>query len=194
MPHAPIDCPPTGNDDFDNADWSKVPHHLREGLHEYIRTGRSVGGFLTAVLSNDLAGAVTRADPGSMGSLKAVIHFLQFMPADCHGSREKVDKWVFQRGIIGQVTTFWDEVPRGHARQIAAADRVIDANGVIVKDRDHDTPRPLDNAGDPDIVLDLRQPPGRQMTTRAERQLMAMVPEGTKIVMIDTINDGDDHG
>ena len=54
---APIMVPPTGNGEFDDANWNPVPFHLREGLHEYIRMGRPTGDFLKAFLSNDLMSA-----------------------------------------------------------------------------------------------------------------------------------------
>lgn len=192
MPHAPIDCPPTGNDDFDNADWSLVPNHQREGLFEYIRVGRPTGGFLFALLSNDLFDAVGRADRGSLGGMKATVSFLRWMPIGCYGSRDAVNKWMHDGGLVGRISAAEgaEQVTprmRGSLREFEIAERVIDANGVITKDREGFTPRPADNEGDPDIVLDLRQPPGQQLTTRAERQLVAMVPEGTQVVMIDTI-------
>lgn len=199
MPHAPIDCPPTGNDDFDNADWSLVPHHQREGIFEYIRVGRPTGGFLFALLSNDLFDAVSRADPGSMGGMKATVNFMRRMPIGCYGSRDAVIKWMRDGGLIGKIASAEraERVisrPRGSAVDMAVADRVIDSAGVIIKDCLGDTPRPDDGVGDPDIILDLRQPPGQQMTTRAERRLFAMVPAGTQLIMIDTIKDGGDHG
>ena len=39
-----------------------VPSHMHEGIVAYIETGRPVGGFLTALLSNDLMGALGKAD------------------------------------------------------------------------------------------------------------------------------------
>ena len=41
-----------------DPDYSKLPHGLRDGMQRYIENGAQVGHFLTAVLSNDLAGAV----------------------------------------------------------------------------------------------------------------------------------------
>lgn len=73
----------------------EVPQHLREGLREYIVRGRPTGGFLRAVLENDLVSTVTRADPLSHAGLQAVINFLlDVAPAPAWGSRAKVEAWI----------------------------------------------------------------------------------------------------
>lgn len=74
----------------------EVPQHLREGLDAYIETGRAVGSFLLAVLSNDLADAVARADPVSRRALPALVEYLKRpeVPASCHGSHDAVREWL----------------------------------------------------------------------------------------------------
>jgi hypothetical protein len=74
---------------------SGVPHHVHEGLREYIAARRPVGGFLTAVLSNDLLEACVRADEINQRCLTAIVHFLHaYAPAPCWGSPEKVTAWL----------------------------------------------------------------------------------------------------
>lgn len=74
---------------------SGVPENLREGLQEYIAIRRPVGGFLTAVLSNDLGGACGRIDVDARPHLFDVVFFLyNYAPAMCWGSPEKVAAWL----------------------------------------------------------------------------------------------------
>lgn len=71
-----------------------VPDHLIGGLVEYIVVGRPVGQFLTAVLENDLMGAMSRADVHSAMGLRAVCTFLySYAPGGCFGSQESVIDW-----------------------------------------------------------------------------------------------------
>ena len=77
-----------------------VPNHLRYGLAGYILWSRPVGGFLTAVLSNDLEGTILRADTDSMVGLRQLVLFLHGeAPATSWGSPEKVERW---KGTAGQ--------------------------------------------------------------------------------------------
>lgn len=72
----------------------RVPEHVAEGLIAYVRHGRPVGGFLTAVLCNDLKEAVGRADEQCLDNLVAIVGWLyNEAPAACWGSLEKVNAW-----------------------------------------------------------------------------------------------------
>jgi hypothetical protein len=98
----PIECDPTGDSEFDSAEWTPIPFHLREGLHEYIRVGRPTGDFLKAFLSNDLFGALIRADHQSAQGLKETAMFLTWhCPALSYGSEAKYNAWIKRGGIIG---------------------------------------------------------------------------------------------
>lgn len=80
----------------------KIPAHMREALSEYIARGRPVGDFLRAVLSNDLRGAMARADSINAEHLRDYVHFLfNTAPAGCWGSPAKVDAWIKLRGLEG---------------------------------------------------------------------------------------------
>lgn len=78
-----------------------VPEHLHRGLTGHVVEGLPVGDFLFACLSNDLRGAVRRADDQSFAGLKGIVRFLyHFAPADSWGSRAAVDAWRTQGGLI----------------------------------------------------------------------------------------------
>ncbi len=65
---------------------------LAEGLIGWIIHGHMPGGFLTAVLENDLAEAATRADR-TQPLWDLVIFLSMHAPKPCWGSKEKVTAW-----------------------------------------------------------------------------------------------------
>lgn len=84
--------------DYDAALAAQVPPSTLAGLVRYATDQCPVGGFLTAVLSNDLTEAVFRADDINLPALKPIALFVyNCLPAPCHGSREAVKKWLEAR-------------------------------------------------------------------------------------------------
>lgn len=76
--------------------YSKVPvDYMVPGLRRYIEAGIEPGGFLYALLCNDLFGAVARAD---CDNKKRLVQWCQFiyneLPAGCWGSEENVAAWM----------------------------------------------------------------------------------------------------
>lgn len=67
-----------------------IPNHMLESLEAYVETHRGVGSFLAAVIRNDLADAVARADDENLPNLPAYIGWLyNKAPMSCWGSPEK---------------------------------------------------------------------------------------------------------
>lgn len=74
-----------------------VPADLHGGLIRYILDGVPTGGFLLAVLSNDLRQACDRADHVNKLYIAQIVGFLNtHAPADCWGSAERVVAWLKQ--------------------------------------------------------------------------------------------------
>lgn len=74
-----------------------VPEHLHGALKRYIVEGIDPGGFLFAVLTNDLKEAVSRADHINLQRIPDIVKFLyNEAPGPCWGSREKVAAWMAQ--------------------------------------------------------------------------------------------------
>jgi hypothetical protein len=72
-----------------------VPPHLRAGLLRYVNDHRRPGGFLLAVLENDLSNAMGRADDESRAGLYAIVCWVyNEAPSTCWGSPEKVKAWL----------------------------------------------------------------------------------------------------
>ena len=65
------------------------------GLWLYITRGIEPGSFLMAVLENNLMEAFGRADEMNRGSMFEICQFVyNHLPAACHGSPEKVSRWM----------------------------------------------------------------------------------------------------
>lgn len=72
-----------------------LPADVVEDLAAYIKHRRHVGGFLRAVLENDLMAACGRGDDASLAALPACVAFLyNNAPAACFGSPGKVQAWL----------------------------------------------------------------------------------------------------
>lgn len=77
-------------------DYDRLPKHIQEGMRNYIENRCRPGGFLHAVLSNDLTGAVARGDASSVAGLRDIVMFLLNEPVDgiCWGSPGAVTRWL----------------------------------------------------------------------------------------------------
>ena len=72
-----------------------VPEHSKAGLDAYVKDGIPPGGFLQAVLSNDLKDAFGRADIENRTHMVEIVNYLyNKMPVQCQGSRKIVEAWL----------------------------------------------------------------------------------------------------
>lgn len=72
-----------------------VPDSLHDGLIEYVAARRPMGGFLTAVASNDLMQACRRADPVNRFIIWNIVDFFTlYVTSDCWGTPERVAAWL----------------------------------------------------------------------------------------------------
>ncbi len=77
-----------------NFDYSLLPEHLQGGMRLYIEHGILPGDFLQAVLRNDFADAVGRADASSFFAMPMIAAFMRDeMPPAAWGSEAKVKAW-----------------------------------------------------------------------------------------------------
>lgn len=71
-----------------------ITPNMVEAIRGYVDHGYMVGGFLSAVLENDLRKAVVRADGHNVRNLPAYIAYLNnYVPAPCWGSKKAVEDW-----------------------------------------------------------------------------------------------------
>ena len=67
---------------------------IQESLDAWAEKGRPTGGFLEAVLSNDLFGAMRSADMTNRYAIFDICSYIyNELPSICWGSGEKVEAW-----------------------------------------------------------------------------------------------------
>lgn len=87
---------------YEDADWSIIPGYMQHGLRLYIENGIEPGGFLEAVLKNDLSGAYNRADNTNIHYISDYVRFLwTWAPSLCWGSEERYNAWLKAGGLSG---------------------------------------------------------------------------------------------
>ena len=72
-----------------------IPSDLIKSLTYYVEHHSETGGFLRAVLENDLTEAIGRADLDNLLILKDIVGYIfNELPMSCWGSKEKVKAWL----------------------------------------------------------------------------------------------------
>lgn len=80
---------------IDREFYNKIPQSTLESLDLYVNQRISGGGFLDAVLSNNLKDAVSRSDDKNQEGLCQIVKYIyNNAPMSCWGSKEKVDNWL----------------------------------------------------------------------------------------------------
>jgi hypothetical protein len=72
-----------------------IEHRFKESIDAYVAIGRPVGSFLEAVISNDLSGAIGRADVGALENIPHIVAYLyNDVPGNAWGSKMKYQEWI----------------------------------------------------------------------------------------------------
>ena len=80
---------------FNRFDYSKIPSETLGALDRYVNKRIEIGGFLYAVLCNNLKGAVALADDNNIRIIpQLVMYIYNEIPSECWGSNDKVNKWL----------------------------------------------------------------------------------------------------
>ena len=83
-----------------------IPEHTKAALDRYVNDRILPGGFLIAVLSNDLFGAVGKADKENLAALADIVRYIyNEIPCSCWGNKEIIWKWVedkFYDSVAGE--------------------------------------------------------------------------------------------
>ena len=76
-----------------------ISERMMGGIKRYVEDGLRPGRFLTAVIENNLSNACGFADDENMSNLPAyAAYFYNEVPANCWGSKEKMNDWITQKG------------------------------------------------------------------------------------------------
>jgi len=74
--------------------WRHIHEDCREALYNYLAFGYTPGGFLTAVLRNDLFRAAGSADFVNIEKMGYVARWIaQVVPMEAYGSQKAMDHW-----------------------------------------------------------------------------------------------------
>lgn len=80
---------------IDMASEYNIPATTLDGITLYITRGIAPGHFLTAVIENDLLGAISRADTANLEALSRIVSFFYDQaPHNCWRSRDNMNKWI----------------------------------------------------------------------------------------------------
>ena len=72
-----------------------VPEHTVGALERYVNDRIPTGGFLNAVLCNDLVGAVSHADEQNLRSIPEIVKFLyNNVPMGAWRTEDNVKNWL----------------------------------------------------------------------------------------------------
>lgn len=79
-----------------------LPPNVRASLDRYSAEGVPTGGFLRAVLENNLKEAFARADSINIRAMAEIVaHVYNNLPSASWGTAEKVDAWIAHHGLTG---------------------------------------------------------------------------------------------
>lgn len=83
-----------------------IPEQIKDSIDRYVETGCQTGGFLNAVLSNDLKESFSRADNDNRICMFEIVKYLyNDVPGDCWGSPRRVKEWIKRGGLKGRPKT-----------------------------------------------------------------------------------------
>lgn len=88
---------------FEMMHFYELPIYMHGSLVEYIMEGRPVGGFLKAVLENNLSEAVNRADNVNQEALVRYVKFLHNKAPSGSWGREGACEYWRKRGGLKKV-------------------------------------------------------------------------------------------
>jgi len=79
-----------------HSEYCRIPEHVLASVYGFVEHRQAPGHFLTCVLTNDLFGAVGRADKESGAALRELVVFLHMeVRSDAFGSPQKVREWLY---------------------------------------------------------------------------------------------------
>ena len=77
------------------TDYHLIPPRMMERMHAYVHSHAPVGGFLQAIISNNLKMAVLAADAVNMPLIPIYAYwfYMEAAPSKCQGSPEAYRAW-----------------------------------------------------------------------------------------------------
>ena len=80
---------------MNTPDSNLIEPRFKKSLDRYVEHGIPPGGFLNAVLENNLTESFARADQFAIENLRHIVAYIYWeIPGDCHGSPKIVSEWI----------------------------------------------------------------------------------------------------
>jgi hypothetical protein len=85
-------------------DYATVPvDYMAGAMQRYVEQGIEPGSFLRALLSNDLRGAIARADGMNVARIPHWVVWMENnLPGGAWGSSERYESWILRCGLAGR--------------------------------------------------------------------------------------------
>ena len=81
--------------DTSNLTYEQCAPRILDALVRYGKDHRPVGGFLQALVANDLSRAIASADVDNRATLRELVVFVHNeLPFQCHGSPRAYENWI----------------------------------------------------------------------------------------------------
>jgi len=75
-----------------------IPQTTLRSLNLYVNEGITPGGFLYSILTNDLFGAIGKADTANGKAIRDIcLYIYNELPGDCWGSRDIVNQYLAKK-------------------------------------------------------------------------------------------------
>jgi hypothetical protein len=92
------DIPPES--EWFSGDYAAIPEYMRPGMLRYVKDHLKPGGFLVAVITNDLRGAVLAADDHNLPLIPLYVRwFGTRVGSGAVGSKEAMKKWLAEKPV-----------------------------------------------------------------------------------------------
>lgn len=77
------------------GEYAIIPPLTQFALVRYVEDRIATGGFLNAVLTNNLFSAIAKADESNVQALRAIVRYIyNEMPGNCWGDAKTVKEWL----------------------------------------------------------------------------------------------------
>ena len=80
------------------TNYDAIPELTKDALDRYVNHHIPTGGFLYRVLTNDLFGALSKADQDNTRALHLIVKYIyNELPGSCWGNSKAVEEWLNKR-------------------------------------------------------------------------------------------------
>lgn len=85
-------------DEWFTGEYENIPVDMQDGIKRYVIEKLRPGNFLSAIITNDLRGAVGHADAVNLPLISLYVRwFYNRAPAACHGSNRQMEEWLARK-------------------------------------------------------------------------------------------------